>query len=457
MLMEILLQLGGLAVLLGLSAFFSGSETALFSLSRAQVQRLRQSGGRTGRAAADLLAFPRRLLITILVGNMVVNVATASILATLATRLVGNSGIGLAIFVATLLLLIFGEVTPKTFAVRNAVVVSRLAALPLSAFARAIFPVRCVLRHITNALLFLLQHGRIQSERLLTSRELAAAFELGEAEGVIDTLEREMIEHIFEFRHIDARELMVPRTELVCVPESATIAEAVALSRASGRSRLPVHSGQVDEIWGVLDIRELAAWRGHDIHDRTIRDFVAFRDGLGETPPRPLVRPAFLVPETRHAGDLLQDMRRTGSHMALLVDEYGGTAGIVTLRRIVDEFLGGVPARGRNGAPLYVKRRRGLEILGEARVRDVNQELGLDLPLGIADTVGGYVLSLFGDLPTENEQVADERYVFRVLRLDGRRIDAVAVQTPTPPPADRPEGPVWQRRANGDSGRTGTP
>ncbi|MFP4057505.1 MAG: hemolysin family protein [Candidatus Brocadiia bacterium] len=436
-------QLGVLAVLLALSAFFSSSETALFSLSRVQVQRLRLSGGRSGRAVARLLALPRRLLITILVGNMVVNVAASSVVAATATALLGSKGVGVAIGLTTLLLLLFGEVTPKTFAVRHAEGLSRAVALPLLWFCQAILPLRVVLRHITNGVLFLLRQGHIQSARLLTQHEFGAALAVGEEEGVIDEHEREMVEHIFEFGQMDAREVMVPRTEMTCVSEQATLAQAVELARRSRHSRLPVHSGDIDRIWGLFDVKDVPAWRGRDVLGLSIRQFADRARPAAQAPRRPVVRPAFLVPETRHVGDLLRDMRDSGAHMAILVDEHGGTAGLVTLRQLVDELVGDVLARGRSGEPLYRRTDGRVQVLGEARIRDVNSDLGLDLPLGRADTIGGYVLGLFGDLPRAGEQATDGRYRFRVLRLRGRRIGAVEVA-----PRD-PRDPAWQRVAGG--------
>ena len=372
-------QAGALVGLLALSAFFSSSETALFSLSLVQVRRLRDSGGRSGRAVAHLLAYPRRLLITILVGNMVVNAALASVVAAVATELVGNEGLAIAIAVSTVLLLVFGEVTPKTFAVRHAERLARVVAPPLLVFAWAILPVRFVLRQVTNALLFVLRRGRLPAEPLLTRREIAAALEVGEAEGAIAEHEREILEHIIEFRQLDARELMVPRTEMVCVDEKATVAEAVDLVRRSGHTRLPVHSGDVDAIWGIFDVRDLPGWRDRDILGRRIKDFVEDERLKEPKGRRPLVRPAFLVPETRHAGDLLRDMRDSGSQMAILLDEYGGTSGLVTLRQLADELVGRALVKATGGAPFFRIVESRLRLLGEARVRDVNRELGLDL------------------------------------------------------------------------------
>jgi len=431
-------QAGVLAVLLALSAFFSSSETALFSLSLVQVRRLREAGGRSGRAVAELLTYPRRLLITILVGNMVVNAALASVVAAVATALVGDEGLGVAIALSAVLLLVFGEVTPKTFAVRHAEGLARVVALPLLWFARVILPVRFVLRHVTNALLFVLRRGHFRAEPLLTRTEIAAAVEVGEAEGAIAEHEREILQHIIEFRQLEARELMVPRTEIVCVDEKATLAQVLCLVRRSGHTRLPVHTGDVDAIWGVFDVRDLPGWRDRETLSRRIRDFVE-DEGLKKPGQRPLVRPAFLVPETRHAGDLMREMRESGSQMAILLDEYGGTSGLVTLRQLADELVGRALVKATGGAPFYRLVEERLRLLGEARVRDVNRELELDLPLGRADTIGGYVLDLFGRLPRTGETVEDGRFRYRVLRMSGRRVAAVELE-----PLEGGE-PAWAR------------
>ena len=224
----------------------------------------------------------------------------------------------------------------------------------------------------------------------------------------------------------------VPSAVAIRVEQTATIDEAAEACRRSGHSRLPVHRGELDEVWGTFDVRELPAWRGHDIGGRTIADFVAYRDSLGagggpgaSCAPRPLVRPAFLVPETRHVVDLLQDMRRRGPNMAILVDEYGGTAGLVTLRQLVGELVGGVLATGRNGAPLYVRRARGVEVtepaadgggvVGEQVVTQVLQQGEDVLTAGggerlLARNVHGD-RGLGGDLDGAHASVADKAAV----------------------------------------------
>lgn len=435
----VLLELAGLVVLFLLSGFFSASETALFSLSRARVKRLDETGGLTGRTVAALLARPQRLLITILVGNMVVNTAASSIIAASITFRLGDRGVALAIALTTSLLLVFGEVTPKTLAVRHAEALARGVALPLLWFSKVIAPVRYVLRAITRGLLAALRRGHIESANLLTRHEFAAALEVGEEAGVIDEHEADMVEHIIEFPTIAARELMVPRTEMVCVPETATIEEALKLAQRTHRSRLPVYGESVDDIWGVFDIRDLPAWRSRGVWGQTLREFVRERDALPKPPQRPLVRPACFVPESRRVGQLLRDMREGGNHMAVLLDEYGGTAGLVTLRDLVDELVGGVLTREADSSRLCRKGDGCIQVLGEARVRDLNSDLGFSLPLDRADTIGGYVLDLLGELPRPGAEVGDEQFVYRVLRLSGRRIMAVEVR-----PRD-PDSDAWRR------------
>lgn len=446
-----LLELVGLAILFILSGFFSGSETALFSLSRARAQRLGETAGASGRAVATLLARPRRLLITILVGNMIVNIAASSIIAARFTLHLGDRGVGLAIATTTLLLLLLSEVTPKTLAVRQPEAVARVAALPLLAFSRLIFPIRWVLRYITNGLLALLRLGHIESENLLTRRELAAALEAGEETGAIDEHEADMVERIIGLSSMAARELMVPRTEMVGVSEDTTIKDALELAQRTHHSRIPVYGQSLDDVWGVFDIRDLPAWRQKNVWGQTLREFVAARDALPKPPRRPLVRPALLVPETRRVGRLLRDMRESGVHMAILLDEYGGTAGLLTLRDLVDVLMGGMLAREPSSRQLCRKGDGCIQVLGEARIRDLNTGLGFDLPLDRADTIGGYVLDLLGELPKPGAQAGDEHFTYRVLRLRGRRIGAIEVR-----PHD-PEGELWQRIWNADHCPSGSP
>lgn len=249
---SVLLHVLGLAFLLSLSAFFSGSETALFSLSKTQVERLRQGTSKSGTIAAGLLDTPRRLLITVLVGNMFVNVASASLVASFTTALLGNKGVGVAIGVTTILLLVFGEVTPKTIAVHNAEHISKLIAYPIKFFSTLIFPLRVALRFLTNSLIRLLGRDSVPVEDRLTTEELRVMVEMAEEGGSIKEQERDLLTTIFDLKNITAAEIMTPRTEMICIPEDSTLQQVFDLARTVGRSRIPVYRDDMDHISGIV-------------------------------------------------------------------------------------------------------------------------------------------------------------------------------------------------------------
>lgn len=439
-LLDILPYLLGLGVLLLLSAFFSGSETALFSLSRTDVQRLRNSGQRSGQAVADLRSQPRRLLITILVGNMFVNVASASLIAGLAVELLGNKGVGVAIAVTTFLLLIFGEVTPKTLAVRTAETFARLVARPLRAFSMLILPIRFVLRSFTNVILFVLRQGKIQSESLLTKGEFQAMLQVGKAQGVIHEHERQIVEHIFGLREIVARDVMVPRTDIICLDDGVALDDALEVARRTKHSRIPVHDGDLDRVWGALHVKDSPAWRGHDVGRMSIRDFVAHRDRMEDPPRFPLVRPAYFVPELCQIEPLLYEMGRRGTHLAILLDEYGGTSGLVTLADLLEELVGEMLEEHDRPDADYLVKGDTVHLLGRAKIRDLNRDLGLDIPEGKTDTIGGYVMDLVGEIPKEGQTVMDGSLQLTVIRMSRQRVNAVELQRVTETLLDQDRG-----------------
>lgn len=417
-----------LVLLLLLSAFFSGSETALFSLSRARVRRLRDTGGRTGRAIAELLRLPRRLLITILLGNLLVNTLLSSIIADLITRTFGPEAVAIAIAVTTPLLLVFGEITPKTFAILRPVGFARLAALPLQAVAFLFTPARVVLRGITNVLLTLLRQGHVTSEAILTQEEFQAALRTGKAQGGINPDEAEIIHAITTFHDTVAREIMIPRPEMICLDERETLAAAVRRARETRHPRLPVYHDNIDHIWGVFNASHVPRWLDRVTFDMsllTIRDVQARR----AQPNEPLViADAFVVPELRPVDSLLAEMRARNEHVAILLDEYGGTAGMVARDTLLDALLGGV--LGCTPRRYFIRMRPNGEIIasGTARLAQLNWECGCEFPDELDDTVAGYVMRLAGAVPHTGQVVRDATHEFTVLQMDGCRIDAVSIR-----------------------------
>lgn len=466
---SIMLHLMGLGFLLSLSAFFSGSETALFSLSKIQVERLRQGTGKGGTIVARLLDTPRRLLITILVGNMFVNVAAASLVASLAIALSGNKGAGaaVAVVITTILLLIFGETTPKTVAVHNAESISKLFAYPIRFFSKLIFPLRVVLRAVTNSLIRLIGIGSIPVEDRFTTEEFRAMVEVAEEEGSIKKQEKEMLNTIFDLRSITAAQIMVPRTEMVCISEDLTLQQVFDLARTVGRSRIPVYRDDIDHISGVVYVRDFPMWRHvgkqraksegaservseHSpprsltypltpppyvlspmLMEMTVRQFLGKRGKLWPRGKDTLIRPAFFVPETRTAMGLFQDFRDRGVQMAILLDEYGGTAGLVTIEDLVEELVGEITDEYDAVSEDF----RFLDdfttvVSGRTSIRNVNKKLGLDLSAEEdIDTIGGYVLHLFGRIPERGEVFSiDGIAEFEVAGVDRQRVTYVKIK-----------------------------
>ena len=429
-----------LAGLLFLSAFFSGSETALCALSRARVRRLRDSAGRSGRAVARLLAAPARLFTTVLVGNTLVNVALSSIVAALAFELLPSSGLYVAILISTFLLLVFGEITPKTFAVRSAERFSLFAARPLLAFSRMISPIRFVLRHFSNLLLAVFGLREIEAQHQLIEEEFEAMLQVGRDDGFLADHEVQIIRRIFELPRIDAKEIMVPRTRIIAAEQHSTIDELIQLAKRTRHWRIPIYDRDIDNIWGVFHFKDLPAWRRHRIEQLTVEQFVQMRDALESPPGFALVRPVFLIPQSQWIDILLTQMRQRGAHLAILLDEYGGTAGLVALEDILEEIVGEAFDGPQGPEALQRLQNQGLRLLGRARIREVNRRLALDIPIGDSDTIGGYVMSLFGDVPEVDERIDDGTLEFRVLKIAGRRIDALLVRRLLSPPgtADAP-------------------
>lgn len=427
-----LLHLMGLALLLSLSAFFSGSETALFSLSKSQVERLRQGTVKSGTRVAELLDTPRKLLITILVGNMFVNVAAASLVASFAVALLGNKGVGAAIGVTTILLLVFGEITPKTIAVHNAEHISLIIAYPIQLFSKMIFPLRITLRFVTNSLVRLAGGDSVPVEDRLTTEELKVMVDIAEEGGSIREHEKQMLNTIFDLRNITAAELMVPRTEMICVSEASTLQQVFDLARTVGRSRLPVYRGDIDHITGIACVMDFPIWRHHDIYRLTIAEFLKRSQELWPDGNGTLIRQPLLVPETRTASGLFQDFHKRGDQMAVLLDEYGGTAGLVTMEDFIEELVGEIDDEYDAASEKFrILRASTTRVSGGTSIRNVNRKLGLNLLVEEdedIDTIGGYILHVLGRIPEPGEVFSTDDLEFKVAEMDKQRITQVVIR-----------------------------
>lgn len=422
-----------------LSAFFSGSETALFSLSRTRARRM-ASGTRGERAAARLLRTPQRILGTCVVGNMIVNVMLASLVASMAHVLFGGKGVAAAILFSTFFLLLLGEVTPKTAAVKFSHRMARSVAMPLTVAGGILAPIRAVVRWATNGLLAVLGQAPMTAWSGITREEIEALLALCEDGGGTTGTERTLVDNILKLSAIEAHDLMVPRTEVLGLEDDLTVGEAFERARVARHSRLPVYHGSLDEIWAIFYVIDMP--RCGAITDQRLADLRAGFEGAPakEFPP---LYPAHVFPETAKVEKLLTEMRGRRAAVVTLVDEYGGTAGILTLDDILSEIVGHATPAGR-AAKAGVTFADGYMLVdGRTHVRELSQLIDADIPRNAADTVGGYVTERLGHLPRAGDTVEDDRFRFQVIKMVGRRIGTLRVQFRDP---DRGQGKVENRR-----------
>ena len=337
-----------IVTLLTFSAFFSSAETAIFSLTKVTIQRLREAeSSRSSRAILAFVENPRRLLITSLLGNTFVNIAFATIVTSMVwqfgTHLFGWSdatSLVVATVSSTFVLLLFGEIAPKTYAIQNSERVSRWIAPPLWFISVVLAPIRAVMRFIVDGVIRLIG-GAPVGESSVTQEEIREVVVSGEAGGVIESHERKLIDRIFELRESQAKDVMVPRMEMICVESVKTLRDALLVARSVGHSRIPIYEGNVDNIIGVLNVKDVpATYADPAIKDRSLTEIIASESTGNSVETETLIRSPLVLPETRRLDSLLRDFSDEGAQMAILIDEYGGTAGLVTLEDIVEEIVG---------------------------------------------------------------------------------------------------------------------
>ena len=448
--MAIVLHVLGLGLLMMFSAFFSGSETALSALTKAQIHRLRGSPRKNHQAIVHFIDEPRRLFITVLFGNTLVNIAFVSITGSLIYRNVfrgTHTGLAsiIAILTQTLLLLILGEITPKIYAIKHSEGFSYRIARPLWFFSILIYPIRKILRSITDAFLPMFGVTTMVENHPLSTEELKEIIKETEEHGALDEEEGEILHNIFEIHDIKAKEVMVPRIKMVCTEVDATIQEVFEKTRQAGFSRLPVYRKNIDNICGIFYVKDLPRWKDltvawlgdKKLESLTLDEFMTHRARLEEMNPghaNTLVRHPYFVLNTKKIGPLIREMTIEKQQMAILLDEYGGVSGLITVEDIVEEVLGEIRDEYDIVSDRTIVRDpkdpSSVLVPGFVSLRSANRRLQLRLDESLADTVGGYVIRLLGSLPKQGDVVLDEsnHVEFHILMMAGTRIDCVRLK-----------------------------
>ncbi|MFQ5847611.1 MAG: hemolysin family protein [Candidatus Methylomirabilales bacterium] len=411
--MMLLLALA-IPVLLLLEGFFSGSEMALVSCDRIKIRHQAGEGVKGAQVAQRLLERPDQLLATTLVGTNLCLVTNSAVAALLCLSLFGVGGEYYAAVLLTPLVLLFGEMIPKAYFRHHATRLAPLLAPPLHLCLRLFAPLSNIIRRVSTLFLSPLQIPVVGHDPYITREELKFLVQEGNHQADLETEERRMIHKIIHFGETTVQEAMIPLIEVVALPAEATVAEAVALVSEHHFSRIPVYEERIDQIVGIVHAFNLLS-------------------ADPETPLRPLVRPAYYVPETKLVDDLLQEMQRGRVLMAIVVDEYGGVVGIVTVEDLLEEIVGEIEDEYDEEPPPLRRLADGSYIVdARMEVDRLNEELGIRLPEGEYETLGGFLLSLLQKIPDAGEETQYGGMHFLVTESDKRSILKVRIRRASP-------------------------
>ena len=408
-----------LGFLILLSGLFSASETAFFSLNTLRLERLAKEGNRKAAEVLKLLQSPADLIATILVGNEMVNVGIAATSALLFVKLLGDElGAALAVPITVLTLLIFGEVTPKTLAIKYAEKYAFFILPFIKLVYYLTYPIRTVLVGFASILLKPFGVELFSSPKAITDEEFMLLVSEGAKEGTIEEEEKELIDRTLDLGEILVKEIMVPKHRIFALKEDMPVGEALELLKEVKFSRIPVYKDSLDHITGILYTRKiLPLTLRPDDFNRPIKDFAA---------------EPYLVPEFLTIDKLLEEMQRTKRHMAVVVDEYGNTAGIVTLDDILREIVGELPdEKEPSCTPEFEELRKGcFRFSGQTPIDELKEVLNLeeDELLEEVDTVSGLVMAILKRIPKEGDTFTYKGYRFTVESMEGNRVGSVVVE-----------------------------
>ncbi|MCU0582885.1 MAG: hemolysin family protein [Syntrophales bacterium] len=405
------LVLMGLCLLL--SGFFSSSEAALFSLTPLHLHKMREERFPFFAHVERLLETPRRLLITIIAGNEIVNIVLTATATALFISLFGERGEWLTVAVLSPVLFLFGEAVPKIFGKTYSMRLSSTVAPLMSLIQRAEFPLVWLLEKISGFILGPLRAREAAEGEALMEDEFRSLVDAGYKEGILETGQRDLIHRVFELADTPVNDIMTPRVDMFCLPLSTG---PQALRREiveQGYSRIPLYGTGPDDVVGILYARDLLG---------------LMAEGRSPGSVESLLRKPYFVPEVRSADQVLRDFQKRNMHMAIVVDEYGGIAGLVTMEDILEALFGDIyDERDTRKRPVHRIDEKTLMVSGALSVDDFNEIAGTSIPSEDFGTVGGFVFHLFGRLPARGEKVSAEGLTFAVRKIKGTRILSVRV------------------------------
>ncbi len=370
---------------------------------------MEEQKGRSGRLVHSLLQKPRELLITIYIGNELVNIGISVVITSITITLFGSIGVGIAIGVGTLLLLFLGEIVPKSISLKYAQPYALFAAYPLKGFANIVQPAQKLFNSWTERIMRsigILTHS--EKESSISDEEFRTMVQVGEGEGVIDSDERDLIQKAIAFGETTVGEVMTPKIDMFTVNINDSLDEILPRIIANFHSRVPVYGNDDEEILGILFTKDLTRLK------HLPREKVNLKG---------ILHPAVVVPKTKMIKEMLEEFRKVKRHMAIVLDEYGSVCGLVTLEDIIEELVGEIDSEmRRDEQPLLEINENQFRISGAYNLAEFNEFFKSELPEGDYDTVGGLVFGLFGRIPRSGESTTVDHFKFRVEKMKGSRI-----------------------------------
>lgn len=400
-----------LILLLLLSAFFSSAETALTTVNQLRIQTLAEEGSKSARLLLKIIQDKSKMLSTVLIGNNIVNVFASALMTTLTIDLFGNKYVGIASGVLTLLLLIFGEITPKTLATLHAEKISLLYANIISFLIFITTPLVFLVNKLARFVMFLLRVDPDAQPQVITENELRAIVTVSQEEGVIEKEEKEMIYNVVDFGDSEAKDVMIPRIDMTFISIDAGYEEFIQTFRETMHTRFPIYEESTDDIIGILNVKDVLLSTPENF---SIRSFM---------------REAYFTYEHKPTADLLVEMRKAAVSFAIVLDEYGATAGLVTLEDLLEEIVGEIRDEydtDEEDNIQEIEAGKKYRILGNTKLDEINEYFEWNLESDNYDSIGGYILELLDRLPQPGDEVLlTEHARLCVESLDKNRIDKI--------------------------------
>ncbi len=404
------IQIVVVLVLLSLSAFFSSAETALTTVNKMKMRSLAENGDKAAGRVLKITDNPGKMLSTILVGNNIVNLSASSLMTTLTMEVFGSAAVGIATGILTLMILVFGEITPKTLSTLYSDKIALLYSGAIYWLMAVLTPVIFLVNKMSLVVLWVLRIDPNKKKEAITEDELRTIVEVSHEEGVIEIEEKKMINNVFDFGESVARDIMVPRIDMAFVDVEATYEELMDIFRAERFTRMPVYEESTDNVIGIINMKDLILY--DQDQPFSVRDFL---------------RQPLYTYEFKKTSELMIEMRKTFNNIVIVLDEYGATAGLITLEDLLEEIVGEIRDEYDQDEEDEVRELAAGEYLvnGSTKLDDLNERLELELESEDYDSIGGLVIGLLDHLPEEGEEVSHENLKLVVEKVEKNRIDKI--------------------------------